>query len=286
MQDQQPQETQILTVLGKRPRIPEPIPLPCQGGPMPLTRMTELEQLRQRLVTGTLTREENSDIVQAVFELPADVLPKPCELGPGESDRCSEILNEKLRFMGDPRNYSFVAEFQEMKKTHRPAKNGAAAISAVTTFPVCSREHNRNMLRTPRSTERQCAMGSQCVALKNFGFCLREFLLPEENPEIQTQSRRALDPENKACLICIREIYHTIYLSGHFNKYKKTLDRFCQYFKNEVGTKGQYLLEDCVTLLDKFSLPMVMNNFPFYETKVDSDGTKWVLEKHYGQPDF
>lgn len=277
------------SVLGKRKPATDPIPLPRQGAPIPVTRMTELDAIRKKMITGTLTREENSDILQAVFEVPATVPPAPCDLGPGETDRCHAALIEKLRTIRDPRIFAFVQEFLKLKNTHRPTKNtaaAAAAISAMTHIPLCVREHNRHMLRTPKGVERQCGMGEKCLALKQFGRCLREFLLPDEEREIVSHGRRAVEPENRSCLICIRDAYHAAHLFAHFSGAEHTPNQFAQYFKNAVNVPGEYSMLDCFSLLTGFSLPIVMNLWAFYEASTDSDNVMWISEKHYASPNF
>lgn len=274
------------TVLGKRKAV-EPINMPNQGAKIPLSRMTELRMIADTLATGTLTLAENGDIFQAVFANPIQVGGGFCELGPGEEDRFDAEFAQKIKKLPDPRNYEFVASLQDRKRGMNSISKeclAAAMSSAKIQLSCCTREHNATMLRSPNSYERPCGCNDECVSLSELGFIMREFLTPDIEQEIKTKGRRTVQPETGPCLICCRHIYYIAHMSSYQEGLDESIYNFPQFYSNPVDVAGQYVLSSCIPVLTGFSLPIVMNNFNMYEVRVDSSGTKWVLETYYPKP--
>ena len=140
----------------------------------------------------------------------------------------------------------------------------------------CPREYENSFLREPVGSERLCARGKDCEALKievESPFILREFLYPNDT---------AKDSESRSlCLLCRRFEISFAYYKYETNPSSTSAPnlRISDHY-NLVGLPGEYDIRDCIVSESQASglvLPVVLHSRTAY-TMETIDGIRHLAQ--------
>jgi len=270
---------------------------PKNGEGLQLARANAISLKLKALRNDILQAKDNSNI--GVFILNLDVIPKLTRddyfndmvLREVEAPSGARLLSDQIRD-NSPVVFDTVKNMitesqrqrQLIQQQHHHNQQQQTVLHTRRIIPVCSRKWNSTMLASATGYDRECVCSNTCIALLYYGKKLKEFMTPDDVVESERVGKKpAL---HKPCLLCIREICHLEFEYNRVNRLPFSDAFLTQPHRNLVDVEGEYMLVDCIPLLQTHAFPMVMNKFQTGYVPIYDENTKvlTILESGYKDP--